>query len=62
MDCSPPAPLSMGFSRQEYWSEKKKKNTGVEFGTIAKFLPGGGNLASLLQNIAPFFHKGLGSP
>ena len=20
-DCSPPAPLSMGFSRQEYWSE-----------------------------------------
>ena len=21
MDCSPPAPLSMGFSRQEYWSE-----------------------------------------
>ena len=20
MDCSPPAPLSMGFSRQEYWS------------------------------------------
>ena len=23
------APLSMGFSRQEYWSEKKKKNTGV---------------------------------
>ena len=21
MDCSPPAPLSMGFSREEYWSE-----------------------------------------
>ena len=21
MDCSPQAPLSMGFSRQEYWSE-----------------------------------------
>ena len=21
MDFSPPAPLSMGFSRQEYWSE-----------------------------------------
>ena len=20
IDCSPPAPLSMGFSRQEYWS------------------------------------------
>ena len=20
MDCSPPGPLSMGFSRQEYWS------------------------------------------
>ena len=20
MDCSPPAPLSMGFPRQEYWS------------------------------------------
>ena len=20
VDCSPPAPLSMGFSRQEYWS------------------------------------------
>ena len=23
------APLSMGYSRQEYWSGKKKKNTGV---------------------------------
>ena len=23
------APLSMEFFRQEYWSEKKKKNTGV---------------------------------
>ena len=23
------ASLSMGFSNQEYWSEKKKKNTGV---------------------------------
>ena len=28
-DCSPPGSPSMGFSRQEYWSEKKKKNTGV---------------------------------
>ena len=28
MNCNQ-APLSMKFSRQEYWSEKKKKNTGV---------------------------------
>ena len=24
------APLSMGFSGQEYWSEKKKRNTWVD--------------------------------
>ena len=28
-DCSHQIPLSMEFTRQEYWSEQKKKNTAV---------------------------------
>ena len=42
MDCSPPGPLSMGFSRQEYWS-------GLPFPFQGIFLTQGSNPSPALQ-------------
>ena len=50
MDCSPVSPLSMGFSRQEYWA-------GLPFPTLGIFLIQGSNphLLHLLRCQACFF-------
>ena len=34
MDCSPPGPPSMGFSRQEYWSGVPLVNSKVKLGAL----------------------------
>ena len=35
MDCNPPAPLSMDFSRQEYWSGLPCLSPGMNLGSLA---------------------------
>ena len=54
MDYSPPGPLSMGFSRQEYWSGVplvEKKGSLVQ-----NLLFGGGTKKSIKQNVS----RGIG--
>ena len=63
-DCSPPGSPSMGFSRQEYWSEKKKKEywSGLPFPSPGNFLNPGIEARSPALQTDSLRWELLGSP